>query len=62
MHFKAFVGTPIIWIVENPIPSPFGQAIMLQPRDLEKVTLTYLLQTPGRRVMCCDELDKAVSE
>lgn len=50
-HFKVFVGTLIIW-----------QAIMLQPKDLEKVTFTYLLQTPSPKGMCWDELEKAVSE
>lgn len=50
-NFKVFVGTLIIW-----------QTIMLQPKDLEKVTFTYLLQTPGPKEMCWDELEKAVSE
>lgn len=50
-HFRVFVGTLIIW-----------QTIMLQPKDLEKVTFTYLLQTPGPKEMCWDELEKAVSE
>lgn len=35
---------------------------MLQPKYVEEVTLTYLLQTSGPRGMCWDELEKAVSE
>lgn len=35
---------------------------MLQPKNLSEVTLTYLLQTPGPRGMCWNELERAVLE
>lgn len=46
---KCFVPTPII--VGSSIV--FGHAIMLQPKDLGEVTLTYLLQSSGWAVAEC---------